>query len=81
VLDPDASLLRLNRSLVYLGACVIAGLLLAREQPVNVKTVFTRVSIEESADLAHEVFYLMFRKRHRQVKRVCALPLFPPCPA
>jgi hypothetical protein len=30
--DPDAGLPRLNRTLVYLGACVIAGL---RLEPVS----------------------------------------------
>ena len=32
--DPDAEMPRLNRSLVYLGACIIAGLRLAREKQV-----------------------------------------------
>jgi hypothetical protein len=31
--DPDAAMPRLNRSLVYLGACLIAGIRLAREHP------------------------------------------------
>jgi hypothetical protein len=29
--DPDAGMPRLNRSLVYLGACLIAGIRLARK--------------------------------------------------
>jgi hypothetical protein len=60
--DPDAGMPRLNRSLVYLGACIIAGLRLAREKQVNVRVVPTRVAISESVDLAHEVFNQVFRK-------------------
>lgn len=33
--DPDAGMPRLNRSLIYLGACLIAGIRLARERQVN----------------------------------------------
>ena len=46
--DPDAGMPRLNRSLVYLGACIIAGLRLAREKQVNVRVVPTGKAIEES---------------------------------
>ena len=34
VFDPDADLPRANRSLVYVGACLIAGIRLARERQV-----------------------------------------------
>jgi hypothetical protein len=60
--DPDAGMPRMNRSLVYLGACIIAGLRLAREKQVNVRVVPTRTAIEESVDLAHEIFNMVFRK-------------------
>jgi hypothetical protein len=60
--DPDAGMPRMNRSLVYLGACIIAGLRLAREKQVNVRVVPTRTAIEESVDLAHEIFNRVFRK-------------------
>jgi hypothetical protein len=60
--DPDAGMPRINRTLVYLGACIIAGLRLARERQVNVRVVPTRTAIEESVDLAHEVFNQVFRK-------------------
>lgn len=60
--DPDAGMPRVNRSLVYLGACIIAGLRLAREKQVNVRVVPTRVAMEESVDLAHEIFNQVFRK-------------------
>jgi hypothetical protein len=60
--DPDAAMPRLNRSLVYLDACLIAGIRLARERQVNVRVIPTRTAIEESVDLAHEIFYQVFRK-------------------
>jgi hypothetical protein len=52
---------RLNRSLVYLGACLIVGLRLARERQVNVRVVPIRTAISESVDLAHEVFNYVYR--------------------
>jgi hypothetical protein len=60
--DPDAHLPRLNRSLVYLGACLIAGIRLAREKQVNVRVITTISAIEESVDLAHEVYNRVFRR-------------------
>jgi hypothetical protein len=60
--DPDAGMPRLNRSVVYLGACIIAGLRLARERQVNVRVVPTSHAIDESVDLAHEIFNRVFRK-------------------
>ena len=60
--DPDAGMPRLNRSLVYLGACIIAGLRLARERQVNVRVVPTGKAIEESVDLAYEIFNRVFRR-------------------
>jgi hypothetical protein len=60
--DPDAHLPRLNRSLVYLGACLIAGIRLAREKQVNMRVVPTRTAVEESIDMAHEIFNQVFRK-------------------
>jgi hypothetical protein len=60
--DPDAGMPRLNRSMVYLGACLIAGIRLARERQVNVRVVPTGKAIEESVDLAYEIFNRVFRK-------------------
>jgi hypothetical protein len=37
--DPDAAVPRPNRTLIYLGACVIAGLRLARATQVNVRVI------------------------------------------
>lgn len=60
--DPDAEMPRLNRSLVYRGACLIAGIRLAREQQVNVRVIPTSRAIEESVDLAHEIYNRVFRR-------------------
>ena len=60
--DPDAHMPRINRGIVYLGACLIAGIRLARERQVNVRVVPTSHAIDESVDLAHEIFNRVFRK-------------------
>jgi len=62
VFDPDAHLPRLNKGLVYLGACLIAGIRMARAQQVNIQVRPTAVAIEESVDLAHEIYNRVFRK-------------------
>jgi hypothetical protein len=54
--DPDAHMPRINRGMVYLGACLIAGIRLARERQVNVWVVTSGKAIEESVDSAYEVF-------------------------
>jgi hypothetical protein len=66
--DPDAHLPRINRGMIYLGACLIAGIRLARERQVNIRVVPTRQAIDESVDLAHEIFNRVFRKVPEQVK-------------
>jgi hypothetical protein len=48
--------------MIYLGACLIAGIRLARERQVNIRVVPTSQAIEESVDLAHEIFNRVFRK-------------------
>ena len=48
--------------MVYLGACLIAGIRLARERQLNVRVVPTGKAIEESIDLAHEILNRVFRK-------------------
>jgi len=60
--DPNANMPRFNRGMVYLGACLIAGIRLARERQVNVRVIPTGSAIEESVDLAHEIFNSVFRK-------------------
>jgi hypothetical protein len=66
--DPDAHIPRPNRSLIYFGACIIAGLRLARERQVNTRVIPTHTAIEESVDLAHEIFNIVFRRVPEQVK-------------
>jgi hypothetical protein len=60
--DPDAHMPRINRGMVYLGACLIASVRLARERHVNVRVVPTGKANEESVDLAHEIYNRVFRK-------------------
>jgi hypothetical protein len=60
--DPDAHTPPVNRSLIYLGACVIAGIRLARANQVSVRVVPTIHAIEESVELAHEIFNRVFRR-------------------
>ena len=65
--DPDAGIPPINRNLVYLGACVIAGLRLARERQVNVRVVPTKTAVDESVDLAYEVFVTVFRRMPKKM--------------
>jgi hypothetical protein len=58
-----------NRSLVYFGACIIAGLRLARQAQVSVRVVPTIHAIEESIDLSHEIFYRVFRKVPQRMEK------------
>ncbi|HEY2468030.1 MAG TPA: RHS repeat domain-containing protein, partial [Terracidiphilus sp.] len=68
---PDPTTLpRINRGMIYLGACLIAGIRLARARQVNIRVVPTRQAIEESVDLAHEIFNPVFRKVPEQVKEI-----------
>jgi hypothetical protein len=66
--DPDAHMPRINRGMVYLGACLIAGIRLAREKQVYVRVVPTGKAIEESVDLAYEIFNRVFRKVPEKLK-------------
>lgn len=66
--DPDAHMPRINRGMVYLGACLIAGIRLARELQVNVRVVPTGRAIEESVDLAHEIYNKVFRRVPENMK-------------
>lgn len=60
--DPDAAVTRLNRTLAYLGACLIVGMRLACERQVNVRVIPAIHAIEESVDLANEIFNKVFSK-------------------
>ena len=68
--DPDAHVPRINRGMIYLGACLIVGIRLARERQVNVRVVPTRQAIEESVELAHEIFDKVFRRVPEKVKEL-----------
>jgi hypothetical protein len=68
--NPDAHLPRINRGMIYLGACLIAGIRLARERQVNIWVAPTRQAIEESVDLAHEIYNQVFRKVPEKVKEI-----------
>jgi uncharacterized protein YbbC (DUF1343 family) len=69
--DPDANMPRVNRAMVYLGACLIAGIRLARERQVNVRVVPTGAAIEESVDLAYEIFNRVFRRVPERMQDKC----------
>lgn len=70
VFDPDAHLPRINRGMIYLGACLIAGIRLARERQVNVRVVGTREAIEESVDLAHDIYNRVFRRVPEKLRSI-----------
>ena len=54
--------------MIYMGACMIAGIRLARERQVNVRVIPTSTAIDESVDLAHEIFNRVFRRVPERVK-------------
>lgn len=60
--DPDAHLPPINKKMVYIGACLIAGIRFARQSQVNLRVIPTIQTIDESIDLAHEIFNRVFRK-------------------
>src|SRR5277367_413514 len=68
VFDPYANMPRINRGMVYLGACLIAGIRLAREKQVNVRVIPTSHAIDESIEMAHEIFNRVFRKVPEKIK-------------
>lgn len=67
--DPDAHMPRINKGMVYLGACLIAGIRLARERQVNVRVVPTSHAIDESVELAHEIYNRVFRKVPERISK------------
>ena len=68
--DPDAHMPRINRGMVYLGACLIAGIRLAREKQVNMRVIPTRTAVDESIDMAKEIYSQVFRKVPEQMKDI-----------
>jgi hypothetical protein len=67
--DPNAHMPRPNRTLIYMGACMIAGIRLAREKQVDVRVIPTSHAIDESVELAHEIFNRVFRKVPERMER------------
>ena len=59
--DPDAHIPSPNRALIYLGACMIAGVTLAREKQDNVRVIPNSHAIDEFVEVAHEIFNRVFR--------------------
>jgi hypothetical protein len=68
--DPDSHLPRPNRNLVYFGACTSAGLRLARQNQVNVRVIPIRDAVEESVELAHDIYSRVFRKMPKAMEKV-----------
>jgi hypothetical protein len=68
--DPYAHLPRINRGMIYLGACLIAGIRLARERQVNVRVIPTSRAIDESVELAHEIYNRVFSKVPEKVENL-----------
>jgi hypothetical protein len=56
--------------LIYLGACLIADIRLARERQINIRVIPTSHAIDESVDLAHEIFNRVFRKTPEKINRI-----------
>jgi hypothetical protein len=67
VFDPYRDMPRINRGMVYLGACLIAGIRLAREKQVNVRVVPTIHAIDESVDLAYDIFIRVFSRSAEKI--------------
>ncbi len=59
--DPYANMPRINRGMVYLGACLIAGIRLARKKQMNHRVIPSQ-AIDESIDLAYEMFTRVFSR-------------------
>jgi hypothetical protein len=68
--DPDSHLPRPNRNLVYFGACIIAGLRLAREKQVNVRVIPISTAVDESVELAHDIYSRVFRMMPKAMEKV-----------
>ena len=68
--DPDAHIPRINKGMIYLGACLIAGIRLARDKSVNHRVIPTSNAIDESVDLAHEIYNRVFRKVPQRLEKI-----------
>jgi len=70
VIDPEAYLPRPHKTLIYLGACLIAGMRLARERQADPKGLQVRAAIDQSIDLSHEIFNRVFRKAYTRLHEI-----------
>jgi hypothetical protein len=62
--DPDPHIPRANLS--YFGACIFAGLGLAKQNQVNVRVI----PIGESVEPAHDIYSRVFRKMPTAMEKV-----------
>jgi hypothetical protein len=51
-----------NMRLIYLGACLIAGIRLARNSQVNMRVIPDSHAVDESIAMAREIFDRVFKK-------------------
>ena len=72
--DPNANMPRINRGMVYLGACLIAGIRLAREKQVSVRVIPTSHAIDESVELAQEIYLPRFQESAGTNREALTLP-------
>ena len=65
--DPYPNMPRINRSMVYLGACMIAGIRLAREKQVNARVIPISNAISESVELAEDIYIRVFTRTAKKM--------------
>ena len=65
--DPDAHLPRINLGMMYLDACLIAGIAW-RDKQMNVRVVPTSAARDESVALANEIYTRVFRQVPRTIR-------------
>jgi hypothetical protein len=68
--DPDSRVPRPNQNLIYFGACIVAGLRLARQNQVNVRVVPISIAVAESVELAHDIYTRIFRIMPKAMENV-----------
>jgi hypothetical protein len=59
---PYAHIPRINKGMIYLAPASSPGVRLAREKSVNYRATPTSNAIDESVELAHEIYNRVFRK-------------------
>jgi hypothetical protein len=66
--DPDSYIPCTN--LIYFGACIFAGLGLAKQNQVNVRVIPIRDAVGESVEPAHDIYSRVFRKMPTAMEKV-----------